>query len=716
MKIKTSIFTCALIAFFAMGVTAKAPPQEELKPTKMQSKTIANVVAQLNARHYRDLAFDDALSERFLNKYIDNLDPGRMFFYQKDIAIFKKDAKNYDDFFKSGKLDAGFEIYKTYQKRVISRLQTVIATLEDKDTAFDFTKDDAMVIDRSEMPFAKTMTEADNLWYKRIKLALLNFTLTDKSLEEARETVTKRYKNQLNRVKQQSSADAFEVMVNALTLLFDPHTNYWSPRTSENFNINMSLSLEGIGAVLQSEDEFTKVVSLVPGGPAAKQGDLKPADKIVAVGQGKKGELVDVTSWRLDEVVDKIRGAKNTIVRLEVLPKNEVNGVTKVIEIRRDEVQLEDQAAKYGVITVPDGDDVKKIGVIHLPAFYINFDQANKLNPNYRSSTRDVAKLLEKLMAENVDGVILDLRNNGGGSLKEATMLTDLFIDQGTVVQIRTPDGYIDRRNHARHRALYRGPLTVLVNRFSASASEIFAGAIQDYQRGLIIGVQTFGKGTVQSVTPTIEGTLKLTESKFYRVSGDSTQHRGVVPDIAFPTVVDLTEVGESAYDDALPWDRIAAVKHPKYIDIPSFIEPLDFRHQTRIKNDPDFIFVKDQIALLAENKNKTTVSLNEKVRLQEKQQVEQRSVDIENRRRVGKGMKPYKNYEAFKEEAETEEEAEKAKVSTSTKGLDKIDKLDEDAEVLETGHILVDYIAMLKSAIAKHNATQAPPLTNNEK
>ncbi len=716
MKIKTSIFTCALIAIFSLGVSAKAPPQKELKPTKMQSKTIANVVAQLNARHYRDLAFNDSLSERFLDKYIDNLDPGRMFFYEKDITAFKKNANNYDDFFKTGKLDAGFEIYKTYQKRVIARLETVINTLENKETIFDFSKDEEMVIDRSEMPFAKTTAEADTLWYNRIKLALLNFKLTGKSIEEARETVTKRYKNQLNRVKQQSSADAFEVMVNALTLLFDPHTNYWSPRTSENFNINMSLSLEGIGAVLQSEDEFTKVVSLVPGGPAAKQGDLKPADKIVAVGQGEKGELVDVTSWRLDEVVDKIRGAKNTIVRLEVLPKNEVNGVTKVIKIRRDEVQLEDQAAKYGIITVPDGeDDIKKIGVIHLPAFYINFDQANKLNPNYRSSTRDVAKLLEKLMAEKVDGVILDLRNNGGGSLKEATMLTDLFIDQGPVVQIRTPDGYIDRRNHARHRALYRGPLTVLVNRFSASASEIFAGAIQDYQRGLIIGVQTFGKGTVQSVTPTIEGTLKLTESKFYRVSGDSTQHRGVVPDITFPTVIDLTEVGESAYDDALPWDRIAAVKHPKYIDIPNFIEPLSFRHKVRIKEDPDFTFVKNQIAFLAENKNKKTVSLNEKVRLQEKQKIEQRSVEIENQRRIGKGMKPYKDYEAFKEEAETEEEAEKSKISTSTKNLDKIEKLDEDAEVLEAGHILVDYITLLKATIAKHNAAQAAPLTESE-
>lgn len=682
----------AVSLVFIFSVTcavAKPPEAPKLIPTKVQSQTIVDVIAQLNARHYRNQAIDDSLSTRFLESYIDSLDPAHMFFYTKDVENLKKHSLKYDDYFRKGKLEEGFEVYRTYRARVVSRLESAIEMLADENVKFDFNAKDEIILDRSELPWPTTQAEADELWYMRTKLSLLNLKLAGKTLEEAKETVTKRYKNQLNRILQQDSADVFEIMVNSLTLLFDPHTNYWSPRTSENFNINMSLSLEGIGAVLQSEDEFTKVVSLVPGGPASKQGQLKPADRIVGVGQGDEGEVVDVTGWRLDEVVDRIRGPKNTVVRLEVLPAKESNGETAIIRIKRDEVKLEDQAAKKGVLELSDEERLYKIGVINLPAFYINFDKANSRDPDYRSSTRDVSRLLDELQAEGVDGIILDLRNNGGGSLREATMLTDLFIDHGTVVQIRTPDGYIARHNHARLRAKYRGPLIVLVNRLSASASEIFAGAIQDYDRGLIVGTQTFGKGTVQSVAPTVEGKIKLTESKFYRVSGDSTQHRGIIPDIELPMLVDMKEVGESAYDNALPWDTIHPVPHAKYFDLDASIPYLTEAHKKRIAHDPDFNYLLDQIAVMEENKRKKAVSLNEKQRIAEKENLEKQAMVIENKRRTGKGQDPYKTLAEYRA-AQEEENPEDAPVVSSRETV--ID-LDGDTLLNESGNILIDYI-----------------------
>lgn len=376
-------------------------------------------------------------------------------------------------------------------------------------------------------------------------------------------------------------------------------------------------------------------------------------------------------------------------MRLEVLPAKESNGETAIIRIKRDEVKLEDQAAKKGVLELSDEERLYKIGVINLPAFYINFDKANSRDPDYRSSTRDVSRLLDELQAEGVDGIILDLRNNGGGSLREATMLTDLFIDHGTVVQIRTPDGYIARHNHARLRAKYRGPLIVLVNRLSASASEIFAGAIQDYDRGLIVGTQTFGKGTVQSVAPTVEGKIKLTESKFYRVSGDSTQHRGIIPDIELPMLVDMKEVGESAYDNALPWDTIHPVPHAKYFDLDTSIPHLTEAHKKRIANDPDFNYLLDQIAVMEENKRKKAVSLNEKQRIAEKENLEKQAMVIENKRRTGKGQEPYKTLAEYRA-AQEEENPEDAPVVSSRETV--ID-LDGDTLLNESGNILIDYI-----------------------
>lgn len=683
----------AINGFVALGV--QALPLESLTYSKSQSETVKDILAKLQSRHYREIQVNDELSQRYLSNYLDTLDPSRMFFYSKDIESFEKHRNKFDDYFKAGKLDAAFDIYEVYRQRVVSRMESVLEMLNDSTVKFDFTENDDVLIDRDEQPWPKSMVEADKLWYKRVKLSLLNLKMAGKELEEAKEVVAKRYKRQLKRIQQEDTADVFETVANALTLLYDPHTNYWSPRTNENFNINMSLSLEGIGAVLQSEDEFTKVVRLVPGGPADKQGQLKPTDKIVGVAQGEEGEVVDVVGWRLEEVVDLIRGPKNTVVKLEVTRADtNSSGETRTIRINRGRVKLEDQAAQKDILELSDGGKTMKIGVIYLPTFYVDFDAQRRRMIDYKSSSNDVAKLLRELMKEGIDGLILDLRNNGGGSLQEAVSLTDLFIDQGPVVQIRSPDDHINRHNRSRFNAMYTGPLIVMVNRLSASASEIFAGAIQDYGRGMIVGSQTFGKGTVQSVNPLLEGGLKITESKFYRVSGDSTQHRGVIPDIKMPMLIDPDEVGESAYDNALPWDKIHAVPHSQYFNFSAVLPALENLHEKRANKDPDYNFMLDQIEMMRKNKEKKTISLNEKTRKQEKEHTELAAMQIENKRRKAKGLEVYKDVKSYRDsELETDEKSaeETAEEAANRSQID----VDGDALLIETGSIMMDIIRM---------------------
>ncbi len=692
------VLSCVL----ATAALAKAP--EQLSPTPAQSKTTMDVLHKLAERHYRDLPLDDKLSRDFLAHYLDSLDPANLFFYEADIAKFRQLENQFDDLFKKGKLDAGFDIYNVYRQRVVSRLEQVLGEVTDPEVKFDFTTKDSIELDPDAASWPKTQIEADELWHKRIKLNVLNLKLAGKTVEEARETLHRRYKNQLNRVLQQNSNDVFEVMINSLTLLYDPHTNYLSPRTSENFNINMSLSLEGIGAVLQSEDEHTKVVRLVAGGPAAMQGQLKPADRITGVAQGDDGEMTDIVGWRLDEVVQLIRGPKDTVVRLEVLPpESSAKLEPKIIRIKRGKVKLEDQAARKATFELSDGDEIFKVGVIEVPAFYIDFEAYHRGEPDYKSTTRDVAILLDELQKEHVDGIIIDLRNNGGGSLTEATMLTDLFIDPGPVVQIRESDNRVSRYNRSRFKARYRGPMIVMVNRLSASASEIFAGAIQDYNRGLIVGSRTFGKGTVQSLTPVVEGRLKLTESKFYRVSGDSTQHRGVVPDIDLPVLIDQDEVGESAYDNALPWDQIHAVAHEEYFDFSSLIPRLEAAHTKRSAQDPDFIYLLDQLKLQRANKDKTRVSLNEKARINEKEELEVAAMRIDNKRRTAKGLEPYKTLKEFRAAEETQEKEDEAAVAISA---DTDITLEGDTLLNETSYIMVDMINLLKEPELKQAAS----------
>ena len=525
---------------------------------------------------------------------------------------------------------------------------------------------------------------------------VLNQKLSGNDNDKIKETLIKRFKNQLNRVQQTASQDAFQIYINALTQTYDPHTQYFSPRVSENFNINMSLQLQGIGAVLQAEDEYTKIVRLVTGGPADKSNQLKPADRIIGVAQGK-GEMSDVVGWRLDDVVSRIRGKKGSVVRLKVIPANAKDeSITKIVSITRDTVKLEDRAAQSTILEIKhDGKD-KKLGIIDIPTFYADFQAMQNGDPNYKSTTRDVIRLIKELEAQNVDGIIIDLRNNGGGSLNEANSLVGLFIDTGPTVQVKHSSGHIEPWEDTDERVIYGGPMAVVINRLSASASEIFAGAIQDYGRGLIIGGRSFGKGTVQSLQslrPVENGQLKVTSAKFYRISGESNQHKGITPDILFPSTFNLDEIGESALANALPSDNIRPARFKRWSSYDEYLNFLTAAHNERIATNPDFVFTNEQITNLNEIRSKTIVSLNEKTRLKEQDKAKARGLAMENKKRIAKGEKPYKDFEAFTtaiEEVEDENQHSK--------------KISIDYILTETGHILEDLISINpKTHVAAH-------------
>lgn len=654
---------------------------ESLAPSKAQQQAAQDVVERLNYGHYREVELNDALSKQIYQHFLDQLDSSKAYFTQKEIQRFDRYQTELDDDLKDGDLAAAFEIYNLYQGKVQARIESQLKQLNAFPDDYRFERQDALMIDREKFAWAANDAALDKLWDKRLENSLLSLKLSGKTLPEAKKTLKRRLENQLARITQTRSEDVFQIFMNAYTQLYDPHTQYQSPRSSETFNIRMKLSLEGIGALLQTEDEFTKVVSLVPGGPAAQAGELKPADKIVGVGQDE-GEIVDVIGWRLDEVVDLIRGPKASTVRLQVVPANATdNSQTKVVSIVRNTVKLEDQAAQKSIITLNQGDKARKIGIIDIPAFYVDFDAWRQGKEDYRSTTRDVARLIKELQAEDIDGLVIDLRNNGGGALQEANSLVGLFIERGATVQVRNAEGRIDLLGDPDQSVAYSGPLSVLVNRFSASASEIFAGAIQDYQRGLVIGSQTFGKGTVQSVTPLEHGQLKLTRAKFYRISGESTQHMGVVPDIQYPSLVDSKEVGESSLEFALPWDKVNPVAHKDYSPVQLWLPELQQRHNSRAEKDPDLIFLAAQQALLTEMRAVTQISLNEQARKEENTRIEERQLALENQRRKAKGMEPLK---ALNDADQTEEDPNK------------------DIELVESGRILLDMIELSNTAMAE--------------
>ena len=628
-----------------------------IKTEDGQSSVYREVLDRLASRHYRTQKVDDALSQRYLDEYIGLLDAGKNYFLQSDIDEFEQWRLKLDDLAKRGDIKPGFIMFNRLRDRAMAQLQNNVALLEDPEFQFDFNGEASIILDGDERDWLASPEAADAFWLKRMTDALIRLLLNEKDLEEARELVAKRFKNQIKQFDQRDSQDVFQLYTNALGSLYDPHTSYLSPRTNENFKINMSLSLTGIGAELTTEDDYTKVSRIIPGGPADLQGVLKAEDKIVGVGQAEK-PIVDVIGWRIDEVVELIRGEKDTKVRLELIPSKGDSSNTKTITIVRDKVKLEDKSAQSTILEIDLNGEAFKLGVIDIPAFYMDFEAYRARDPEFKSTTRDVYNLVEELTEANVDGIVLDLRNNGGGSLYEATSLTDLFIDYGPVVQIRDAEQKVYRNHRASRRAAYSGPLIVMINRLSASASEIFAGALQDYGRALIVGTQSFGKGTVQDVTALSEGQLKMTISKFYRVSGDSTQHRGVIPDIAFPSLHDIEKIGESEQDNALPWDRIHRVPHQTQDHLTPYVAPLTASHLKRRSADPDFASLVERIKLSDDWEMDKSLSLNLEQRRARSERWDIGLFESENRRLVAKGEEPFADLAAWKDNDEEDEES----------------------------------------------------------
>ncbi len=695
------------------------------------------IVGKLQDRHYKNTTMDDIFSKKYLKKYLQNIDPNKIFFLKKDIDEFIKWQFSLDDLMASGDITPGYEIYNRFLERVIDQLDYNVELLE-SDFLFDLEGQSFFIIDADKRDWLENSHAARRYWRDVITDELIRLLLNDKDPDEARELLVKRYKNQRKQYLQTNSQDVFQRYVNSFAELYDPHTVYYSPRNSENFQINMSLSLEGIGAELRTEDDYTKVIRVIPGGPADLQGILKPEDRIIGVGQ-QMDPIIDVIGWRIDNVVSLIRGPKDSLVRLQVIPaRTDRAGASKIIEIIRDKVKLEEKSAQKQIIDLDRNGHIFRLGVIEIPTFYMDFEAFKNREPNYKSTTRDVRNLLKELNNENVDGIVLDLRNNGGGSLKEAINLTDLFIDPGPIVQIRNARRMTFQPDRAIRRSEYSGPLIVVTNRLSASASEITAGALQDYGRALIVGSQTFGKGTVQEFIPLTTGQLKFTNAKFYRISGDSTQHRGVLPDIEFPSLLDPEQVGESNRETALPWDRVSPVRYRILGDLRQHVVQLKMWHDHRVSSEPDFSYLKNQLSLSREwrNQDEDMLSLSLSARRERINRLENAQLVLENNRRSELRLPPYATIDAWSAAENTKNAkthvvekgdnlstiATKYNVSikqiivaNSMKADDKLSigdtlklgkqksKFEPDPILKEAGQILIDQIRLQSAKIKSH-------------
>ncbi len=652
----------ALLSFVALPLMATSTMDDDTLRPEPRHESVGELVTEfIQKSHYSHISVDDELSSRVMDRYIEALDGNRMYLLESDIAFFEDYRYKLDDIVRSKPLDPVFEMFSIYQTRVRERLDFALAELESKP---DFTVDEEYQFDRAEEPWAKSEAELDEIWRRRVKNDVLRLELAEKPWEESQDLLRKRYKRYLKRIDQVKADDVFETFMNAFAHTLDPHSSYLSPRNSEEYRIQMSLSYFGIGASLQLDEDYVQIVNIIPGGPAAIDGKLKPKDRITGVAQGAEGEIVDVIGWRLDDVVDLIRGPANTVVRLQIIPAGALPGSSeKIIALTRDQVKLEEQAAKSDLITVPRDGREWRIGVIEVPSFYRDYRAMSSGDKDYTSTTRDVKRLIDELEEQGIDGLILDLRGNGGGHLTEATALSGLFIDNGPVVQLRNSNGRISRLDDPDPvaRVAYNGPLTVLVDRFSASASEIFAAAIQDYARGVIIGQQTFGKGTVQNLYSLDQylkpedgpgyGQLTLTIGKYYRVTGESTQHRGVDPDITLPSLIDTEQFGESVRDSALPWDTIQTTRFRPGEPLDSTIESLTASQVERAKTDPNFQYLVDRTRDAEEARQRKTVSLNYEQRLAEREDELERELRRENERRAALDLEPLESLEDLDEE-----------------------------------------------------------------
>jgi len=644
-------------AQIAPTVAPAAASSGELAPSERHRRVMRLVSEVVERQHYRQAALDDAMSSQIFERYLEALDGNRSYLLASDIAEFEPLRFQLDDAIEKADAGPAFRIFTRFQERNREVLRHAIALL---DTEPDFTLDESFRFDRSDEGWPASVDELNELWRKRVKNDALSLVLTGKTWAEASDVLRKRYERVAKRIEQVTADDVFETFMNAYSHVYDPHSNYLTPRNSEEYNIAMSLSYEGIGASLQLVDDYVTIMNVLPGGSAAASSEVKVGDRITAVGQGESGALTDVVGWRLDDVVQLIRGPENTVVRLQILPASASPGTLEaVLPLKRAKITLESQAAQKEVHTLKRGDRDLKVGVITVPSFYQDFQARMKGDAEYRSTTRDVHRLIDELKAEKIDSLVIDLRENGGGHLSEATSLVGLFVERGPVVQLRETNGRIEVLDDPEPGVAWDGPLVVLVNRASASASEIFAGAIQDYQRGLVVGQQTYGKGSVQNLYPLDRyalgpnagfGQLTVTIGKYYRVTGDSTQHRGVEPDITLPSLLDTEDIGESTRESALPWDRINAARYtPEPSELP-VVSIISREHEQRVAHNPDFVALQGDVDALEHLRSQREISLNLQKRREDRDAIDADRLKRENARRAARGLAPLANVAAMDE------------------------------------------------------------------
>ena len=646
-KITKNLF---LLPFFWISLFVSSDKVDFSISEKYQGLS-SEIFKNISSHHYTREIDEESFNDLYIDALLEELDGNKNLFLSYEIKSFKRKSTNYKKNREDFNIDLAYEILNTYFNRVIeiSEYQIKVA----KKNSFNLSIDESVDIFYDDNEYASSMLELKKRWRKTTKNDFIVSVLAKDDENEIISNLTNRYERRIKRVLQRKDEDIFLLAINIMTRQFDPHSTYLSPYNAEDFEIDMSLKLGGIGALLSNSatEDYAIIVSLVPGGPAEKNGELEPNDKIVKIKQQNEDIFEDVTGWRIDEVVQKVRGEPQTFVTLEIIPGDaEDNSVRKIIEIEREIVELEERAAKSKIYSLNKNGSEYKIGIIDLPSFYLDFEAWQARDPNYKSSSKDVKNILEDFKKQSVDAVLVDLRNNSGGALTEANKLTGLFTSAGATLQIKESNGNIIPWGDARVRQAWSKPMAVLVNRYSASASEIFAGAIQDYQRGLVIGQRTFGKGTVQRLDILSEGQLKITESKFYRVSGDSTQSRGINPDIVLPSTWDIETVGESSLPTHLPWDRIKPTRYRTFTKDSIAIEKTIIAFEERLSSDPNLVYLKDVRSRYDKNKNKMELSLNIDERRFEQEERKQWLLEVENKRRSSLGMEIFKDYESLDE------------------------------------------------------------------
>ena len=667
---------------FVFAINAITDDYNSINLSKNKEDLSSEIYTKLESDHYLRNKDKTNFNRKYIEALIERLDKNKNYFMQDEINNFIERSKsdNKDDF----DIELGYELINLYFEKLIQFSRFQIELVENNE--FDFFKDEYLDIFYEDNKWALTPEDLEELWRLETKNDLLIASTSDSSSSKPTADLVKRYKNRIRRIHQQKEEDIFSLAINTLSNQFDPHSSYLSPRSAEDFDLNMSLKLNGIGALLGVEDDYTKIISLVPGGPAEKSGKIKPEDRIVKIRQVDSEEFVDVIGWRIDEVVDLIRGEAGTGVEIEFISFNSETDSRKLVTLRREEIKLEDRAAKSKIIDMNNN----KIGIIDLPSFYIDFDEYQKRNKNFKSSSNDIKNILNEFNSNEVDAVILDLRNNGGGALIEANKIIGLFVSSGPTVQVKQKRGFIQPYGDSRAVQVWDKPLIVLVNRYSASASEIVAGAIQDYRRGIVVGQRTFGKGTVQSLENLSEGQIKITESKYYRVSGTSTQNKGVLPDIELPSTWDIDSVGESSYPTALSWDVIRPYRHKKFKIDTNLINEVISQFEYRLSDEPNLNYLKKIRNRYDLNKNKKLLSLNIEARRTQKELRRNWLLEIENERRLAIGLNAFMSYDELEKSKEDESDINNNSIN-----------LEDDYQLIETTNIMNDYLNLSKNTYA---------------